>query len=1166
MSLRLILGRAGSGKSHLCLEEMRSQLLESPMGSPLIYLVPEQMTFQAEYELAQTPHLHGMLRAQVFSFRRLAWKVLQEVGGIARQHINSLGIKMVLRQVIEKHQPELRLFGRAAGQMGFTDQLESLYIELKRYMIDGARLEQQLQKLSAKVEDGPEYRLLADKLHDLHLIVQGVEHHLHGQYLDSEDYLRLLAEKIPYSTYIQEAEIWIDGFHGFTPQEYAVILALAAVAKRVSITLTLDRPYEATGRELDLFYPTGSTYLRLQELVAQIGTKVEEHIITAPPLRFRSPDLAHLEQHLDNRNGEKYEASPVGIKLRQAVNRRAEVEGVAREILHLVRDQGYRWRDIAILVRDMENYQDLISTIFTDDHIPIFLDQKRTMLHHPLIELLRSALEVIEHNWPTDAVLRCIKTDLLTPQVARAELDRLENYVLEYGINHYRWTDEAPWKLYSRTILKEEEQKRLEEESKQLNLLREQIVSPLSSLQKELHGEPTVREVCTAILQFLLELEVPGQLEVWADRAQESGRLEKAREHGQVWRSICDLLDQMVEVMGEEKYSLERYIKIFSSGLEGMHFALVPPSLDQVLVGTVERTRASHIRATFVLGVNDGIFPARPKEDGILFESERELLDQEGLELAPGSEKRLLEEEFSIYTMLTSAAELLYLSYPLADEEGRALVPSELIKRMKKLFPELQEEIILLEPLDGRALDYVTHPRRTLSQLAVQLRAWKRGYQIDPLWQNVYNWFVTAPSWREETRQILGGLFYQNQEQKLSTSSSRALYGKHLKASISRLEKYQACPFSHFTAYGLKLQERAIFRLEAPDIGQLFHSALDRMTARLQQQNKDWRDLEQNEVEQLSTEVVEELAPEFQKQILFSSKRLQYIGHKLKNVITRAGTVLSQHARRSAFTPIGTEVFFAADGAIPSLTFTLANGCTLELIGRIDRVDQAVGSRGLLLRIIDYKSSVKSLNLAEVYYGLALQMLTYLDVVVSNAEGWLGEPAFPAGMLYFHVHNAMIHAKSPLSQEEMDKKLLASYKMKGLLLADVDSIQLMDQQLTTKHSEIIPVGLKADGGFYANSSVITEGQLEHLRGHVRNTIQTIGTEITDGVVEIAPYQLKKKTPCSYCIYKPVCQFDTLFEGNLYRKLNQMSKEDIWSEIGVKEGIGDEQNSSEARGE
>lgn len=1156
MAMRLILGRSGSGKSTRCMEEIRAQLSDSPIGSPLIMLVPEQMTFQAEYELAGTPGLMGMMRAQVFSFRRLAWKVLQEVGGIARQHINSLGVKMVLRHVLETHHEELRLFGRAASQMGFTDQLESLYIELKRYLVDAAQLEQKLEHLRERAEDGPEFRLLGDKLHDLKLIYHAVEEQLRGNYLDSEDYLRLLAEKIPQSTYIKEAEIWIDGFHGFTPQEFAILLALVQTAKRVSITLTLDRAYDHSAEELDLFYPTGSTYMKLQNLAEKAGIAFEVQVISGAT-RFHSPDLAHLEQNLSTRSRTAYELHSSGIQLRQAVNRRAEVEGVAREILELVRDHGYRWRDIAILVRDIENYQHLLSTIFAVDAIPIFLDQKRTMLHHPLIELLRSTLEVLEHDWQTDAVLRCMKTGLLVRDVAEDALDRVENYVLEYGINHYRWTNDMPWQIYTRTPLNQQESALLQQQIEELNELRERIITPIRSLEATLKGEPTVREICTAIVQFLLDLQIPEQLEAWAATAQAAGDLEKAREHGQVWHAICDLLDQMVEVMGDDRYPILRFIKIFSTGLEGMHFSLVPPSLDHVLVGTVERTRASNIKVTFVLGVNDGVYPARPKEDGILFESERAMLLQEGLELAPGSEQRLLEEEFLIYTILTSSSDRLYLSYALADEEGRALVPSELIKRLKTLFPKVREEVFLLEPTNEHAPSYITLPRRTLSQLAAQLRAWKRGYLIHDIWFEVYNWYMREQSWREEARYVLRGLYYENQEQKLKTSTSRALYGTHLKASISRLERYQSCPFAHFVDYGLKLRERAIFRLEAPDIGQLFHDALDQMTARLKEEGKSWGDIEQQEVEQLSTEVVEELAPKFQKEILFSSNRLQYIGRKLKNVIARAGNILRIQAVRSLFTPIDTEVYFAENGKIPSLTFTLENGCTLELIGRIDRVDQALGSRGLYLRIIDYKSSSKSLDLAEVYYGLALQMLTYLDVVVSNAEGWLGQPAVPAGMLYFHVHNPMINSDGPLTQEELEKKLLASFKMKGQLLADVESIRMMDQQLITKWSEILPVAITDKDTFYKNSKVIKESQLDLLRGHVRTTIKKIGTEITDGKVMIEPYQLKKQTPCRFCSYKPVCQFDLLFEGNTYRKLRSMSNEEIWVEIGGEEGAQDE---------
>lgn len=1143
MAVRLLIGRAGSGKSYRCKEEIVQLLREAPIGSPLIYLVPEQMTFQAEYDLAKTENVHGMMRAQVFSFRRLAWKVLGEVGGIARKHINSLGIKMVLRQVLEQNQSHLRFFGRAAAQMGFTDQLEQIFIEFKRYMIDSERLKQQSERLEDLREESPQYRMLNDKLHDLHLIYQEVEQRLKGKYLDSEDYLRLLAQSIPQSRYMQQAEIWIDGFHGFTPQEYAIIVAMMTTARNVTITLTLDAPYGDEDRKYDLFYPTGMTYIKLKQLSDMLNQPLEVQVLGDVPHRFQSPDLQALEKGFGQRNTKPYTQEAYGIHLFAAVHRRAEVEGIAREVLRLAREEGYRWRDMAIVVRDLDVYQPLLMTIFSDYDIPIFIDRKRTMLHHPLIELLRSALEVISQGWPTDAVLRCMKTGLLVPNIPQKDLDQLENYVLEYGIHHHRWIEDKPWLIYGRTGTKEEDEA-LQERIRVLNEHRAHLIRPLLWLQQEIERSQSVRDYCQAIVEFFIQLDIPHVLEGWMDREIQNGKLEQAKEHGQVWNALCDLLDQLVEVMGEDLHSLDRFVKIIESGMEGMHFALVPTSVDQVLIGSIQ-SRMDNVRAAFVVGVNEGVFPARPAETSLLSESEREILSQAGIELAPSSEQRLLEEEFLMYTLLTTPSERLYVTYPLADEEGRGLEPSTYVNQIKRQFPKMTERLLLHEPTYENSLDYITRPRPTLSQLAGQLRAWRKGYTIHPLWLGVYNWYMEQKEWRDRAYDMLQSLYYTNQESRLSKSTARKLYSSHLRASISRLEKFQACPFAHFADYGLGLKDRSIFRLDAPDIGQLFHDALNHMSNYLRKNRKNWRDLAIEEVDQLAQNVVAELAPEFQKQILFSTKRMQYIGNKLTKVVSRAGKVLREHSLRSHFTPVETEVYFAENGVIPSLVFTLPNGCTLELIGRIDRVDLAEGSRGMYVRIIDYKSSIRNLNLIEVYYGLALQMLTYLDVVVSNAEAWLGQPVLPAGMLYFHVHDAMVKADGPMSQEDLQRQWLLQYKMKGLLLAEEESVRLMDINMGNSRSDMIPVGFKKDGSFYQYSSIASHEQLEQLRNHVRNTIQHIGVEITEGNVQIAPYLLKKNTPCRYCVYKPVCQFDTLFEDNRYRKLNVYNKDELW---------------------
>lgn len=1169
MSFRFILGRSGSGKSHYCMKEIRQKLHESPFGSPLIYLVPEQMTFQAEYELAKTPGLNGMIRAQVFSFRRLAWKVLQEVGGITRQHINRAGIKMVLRKSIEHRKDELKIFGRAAGQMGFTDQLEEIYTELKRYMISPDQLLNQIEEFGDNLHE-PSFRLLADKLHDLHLIYQDTETSLRDRYIDSEDYLRLLAERIPKSKYIKEAEVWIDGFHGFTPQEYAVLLSLLQYSKRVSMTLCMDKPiHEHELEQLDLFLPANITFLKMKEMTKKLGVPVETvHLhneSTAP--RFKSPALAYLERNFGNRINTPYTDEADGIILTAAVNRRTEVEEMARQILELVRERGYRWREIVILVRNIESYKELIETVFSDYEIPVFLDQKRAMFHHPLIELIRSALEVLQTNWHPEAVFRCVKTDFFLPYVKMSEnhkfywrnqFDQLENYVLSRGIKGERWTNGKPWKIKSGSFstTDKDSSDQNEKEERRLNQMRELIVKPLYYLQKAIHDCTNVKEMCTALYEFLVHLKVPEHLEQWSIEAQSALQLERAKEHSQVWHEVIGMLDQLVEIMDEEEISFELFAKMIESGLEGMQFSLVPPSLDQVLAGSIGRTRYSHIRATFILGINDGVLPAVMKEDGLFLESEREILSKHGMEMAPGIKQKLMEEQFLIYTTLTSPSEKLYLSYPLADEEGKSLLPSEIIKQMKKLFPRLKERLITLE-IDDHPMAYIHHPRTTLSLLAGQLRKMRQGYTIAPDWFWVYNWFIKHQEWRGLTERLLRSLFYRNQEDRLTETTTRKLYGNHLKASISRLEKYRSCPFAHFASYGLRLEERDIYRLEYPDIGQLYHASLSRLLESVREKGLDLGQMSGEQIHLLATSAVDELAPELQNEILLSSNRYKYIHRKLKNVVGRTAAVLGMHARNSQFSPIALELPFGPGMPLPSLQFKLPNGCSMELIGRIDRVDQAKGSQGVLLRIIDYKSSKTSLVLEEVYYGLSLQMLIYLDVVISNAEQWLGTKASPAGMLYFHVHNPLVSSDVPLPRQEAEKKALAKYKMNGYLLADVENIRLMDTSLTNGWSEILPVAITKDERFYDKSKVVSMEQLQLLRQHVRQIIQGIGTEITDGVVEITPYKLNKKTPCTYCVYKPVCQFDILFEADHYRILKKINQEELWRLLTREGGGGNE---------
>ncbi|WP_411334607.1 helicase-exonuclease AddAB subunit AddB [Metabacillus indicus] len=1151
MGVRFILGRSGSGKTHRMLNEIRSELFRKPEGDPVVYLVPDQMTFGIEYELAKTPELGGMMRAQTFSFSRLAWRILQETGGISRYHITGTGIQMMLRKLIEQHKQDFRLFAKASGKSGFIDHMEAMITELKRYCLTPQEMEEKINGIS--VNATRQEQALADKLHDVVLLYKRMEKELSGTYVDSEDYLRLLAEKIEHSSYIQAADIYLDGFHSFTPQEYMVIGALMKHAKSVTVALTADKPFhEHLPHELHLFRMTGMTYHRLSVLAADNGAEIEDVTVLNEMPRFAErPSLAHLERFLESRPVKPYEGETNAV-LAQASSRRAEIEGIARKIRGFVMDDGYRYKDLAVLIRNIGDYQDVIEQVFKDYEIPFFIDQKRSMLNHPVIELIRSALEVLNGGWRYEAVFRAVKTELLFPadtdkRIMREKMDQFENYVLSYGIQGSKWTSGERF-VYRRYYSLDDEYVRTDEENEteeMINELKDIVVPPIQTLGERMKRTKDASGKAEALYLFLEELHIPYKLEQMRAEAEEAGRLVEAREHAQVWSAVIGMLDEFAEMMNEHRVSRSLFADMIDTGLEAMKFALVPPAMDQVVIASLERSRLLNVSVAFVAGANDGILPARPMEEGVLTEEDRISLHHQGIELAPTAREQLLDETFVLYMALSSASRELYISYPLADEEGKAMLPSIIVKRLKDLFPDIKTEIFINEPEElpeEDQLSFIVNEEVTLSYLTSQLQNWKRSYPISPIWWDAYTHF-TEKEERSALSKVTGSLFYRNEAETLEKGISRELYGEHIQGSVSRMEMFKACAFSHYASHGLKLKDRQQFRLEAPDIGQLFHSALKLISDRMQQLKIDWKDLSTDQCSRLSHDAVETLAPRLQREILLSSNRHHYLKRKLVTIITRASSILSEHARASGFAPAGLELGFGKGGPLPPIRFKLENGCTMELVGRIDRVDKAESSKGVLLRIVDFKSSDKTLNLSEVYYGLALQMLTYLDVIITHSKSWLGVESTPAGVLYFHVHDPMIQSSAMLPQDKIDEEIFKKFKMKGLLLGDEEAVRLMDQTLDSGLSKIVSAGLKKDGGFRSDSAIASEAEFDLLRGHVRSVFQSIGTDITNGKTDISPYKLKDKVPCTFCSFKSVCQFDQSLSENQYRVLKD-DKNDV----------------------
>lgn len=1154
MNLRFIIGRAGTGKTKFIIDKISKTVTEAPTGPPVVLLVPEQATFQLEYALAQA--VGGSIRAQVLSFRRLAYRVLLETGGAARVPIGELGKRMILRELLERHKTLLRIFGNSCQRPGFTDCLARTIGEMKTYLVTPELLDSACRMS----EHTP---LLRDKLADTALLFREFDAYMADRYTDPDDYLNLLAKNLTDAKSLQGAEVWVDGFKGFTPQENAVLDKLFHQTEQVNIALSLDAEHLSGNISEDHhFFPTWKTYQGILQTAQKSAVPVLPPVILTPdiPSRFsRSPELAHLEKYYYTYPAVIYNEPAENVLLVSGANRRAEVEACAREIIRLARDQRYRWRDLAVMLRDLEPYHEMIGMVFRDYDIPFFIDRKNTIMHHPLVELVRSALEIIIKNWAYEPVFRCLKTDLILPD--REKVFLLENYVLTYGIRGARWTDGKEW-TYRRQYTLGEDNQANEQELAQLaavNEIKGQAVNTLAVFARKLTAAKTVREYTTALFELLEDLRVYEMLEAWREEAQQAGRLTEAREHAQVWAKLTGLFDELVEALGAEEVSLEIYSEILDAGLETLTIGLVPPGLDQVVVGSLDRSRSPEIRALFILGAAEGSFPARPQNDGIFNDTEREKLEEAGINLAPGSRERVFEEHFLIYTALTRASEKLWISSPVADEDGHAVSPSPIIERMRELLPQTRQMTCQVEPVTGLpsgTADFIVHPERALSYLAGKLREAKSGVMIDPVWWEVYNLFVNG-NWKEKAAVVIPSVFHNNREEPITRQTTKGLFGSPLRASVSRLEKYRACPFSHFSMYGLKLKERHIYRLEAPDMGELFHAALKSFSEELQKQSLDWGQLSPKQCLELSTKIVGELTPKLQNEILLSSARYRYLSGKLKKNVDRAILTLSEHARRSQFRPIALELSFGPGGLLPPLKLNLPGGESIELAGRIDRLDMSGTQDASYFRVIDYKSSDNNIKLEEVYHGLKLQLLTYLHVALAHYSHLAGTngpmPLIkPAGLLYFTVKDPLISANGPMSGAEVEKAVLAQLKMKGLLLADPQVFKMMDNFAGPGASELFNVRLRQDGTFYSNAPVIDEYRFSALRSYLDRLLTEIGSEIIEGTVCIEPFKRSLVTACRFCAFKPVCKFDLLLGGNRYRNLQALSQEEVWQAIAGRE--------------
>ncbi len=1140
MSLRIVYGRSGSGKTTYCLSELKNRI-ESQNQNKIVFLVPEQYSFQAEKDLINVLKTDGILETEVLSFQRMAYRIFNKTGGITYSHIHPAGKSMIVYRILDKLSDEFKLFSKSANQEGFVNKINTLITEFKRYNITP-------QKLADASQELEEDNNLRQKLQELSVIYNEYENLLLERYRDGDDDLTVAAQKLLEHKLYDGAEIWIDGFASFTPQQYRIIGELLKQAKQVTITLCIDNLDKDSDNGLDVFLETRKAYKKLIFICKENNISIDAPISlnNDPLVRFsQSKELSHLEKNYNAFPYQTWDRKTEDIVLFSSLNLYTEVEATARDIISLCRDKNLRFRDIAVLTGNMEAYEKIIDVLFTEYGIPYFIDSKVDINNHPLVRMILSMMDIFIENWTYKSVFSYLKSGLTKHKLE--DIDLLENYVLSCGIRGSTWTRE--WRMSPDLIPDEralESQKKLLE---QVNEIRKEVTGPLLEFRNETRGRRSAAEFCSAIYDFLVKMEVPQKIESSIDRFNKEGNLALANEYSQVWNTMMELFDQTVESMGDETFGIERFSKIFKIGLAEYKIGLIPLSLDQVLVGSADRSRCHKVKALYILGVNDGAFPSSGFIEGILSDQDRALLNNTGIELASDTRTQAFNEQYLIYKALTTSENTLRISWPIAGNDGKALRPSMVISRIRKLFPAVTEKSnVIPENSVSEELKFISGQKPTFKSLVTNLRKKADGIEIQPVWPEVYKWYSNNEDWKHYCVRARRALSFKNIAGQMSSDKVRSLYGDPIISSVSRLERYTACPFSFYVQYGLGAKERKIYKLSPPDIGTFMHMVIEKFSKLVQKGEITWRSFDREWCNQKVSDIVDEMLERMQGSGLAASKRYTALTARLKRVVARAVWMVAQHIRLGNFEPVEYEVGFGENEKFPPITVELNSGERIKLTGRIDRIDAFKTEKGTYLRIIDYKSGSKDFRLSDVYYGLQIQLLTYMDAIWENGDKVYHDEVLPGGMLYFKIDDPIIKSDGRLSEADIEKAIMKQLKMKGLLLADVKLIKAMDNTIEGS-SQIIPATLNKGDVLGKNTSGATLEQFKLLRKYIRKLLNDIGSEMLKGKVDIKPYKKKGTTACKYCSFLSICQFDPALKENTYKMLFDKDKDEVWDLIG-----------------
>lgn len=1131
MSLRFCFGPSGSGKSHRIYEEIMQRAAEEP-GRNFLIIVPDQFTMQTQKDLVMRSDRDGILNIDVLSFGRLSHRILEEVGTKEMPVLDDTGKSLVLQKVAADLKEQLPAMGSLLHKQGYIHEVKSAISEFMQYGIS-------TQDMDKLITSAQKRGALAMKLKDLKTLYRGFQDYIRDHFITTEETLDVLRRSLSKSKILKGSVVVFDGFTGFTPIQNRLIQELMRVCAETIVTVTIgvgEDPYKMDG-EQKLFHLSKKTVADLKKLAAEAEVeRGEDLFVKGGPNRFaKAPALHYLEQNLFRYQYEPYAGEQQEIHMFEALSPREEVHQTALYIRHLIREQGMTYRDIAVVIGDLEGYASYVETEFGQLEIPCFLDRTRGIVLNPMIEYIKSALQLYIKDFSYDTVFHFLRSGMA--DISREEIDELENYVIRTGARGYRTYS----RLFTRRTEEMQENAEGSEQAEEktmerLNRIRQQFMDAVEILH--MGSQEKAGDYVSHLYDFLEQNQVQQKLLNYQQQFEKEGDLSRAREYAQIYRLVMDLLDQVYELLGEEEISRQEFADILEAGFGEITVGTIPQNVDRIVVGDMERTRLKQVKVLFFLGVNDGNIPKNASKGGIISDMDREFLIESGTEMAPSPRQQMYIQRLYLYLNMTKPSEQLYLSYAKVNSEGKGIRPSYLIDTVRKLFPAMSVEY----PQNRSRLEQIEGRQEGARYLAEELREYVEGTLPEEERQDFYLMYRAYEADAAGRDLLTRAAFRRYRESGLSRIVARALYGQQLENSVSRLETYAACACRHFLQYGLSLQEREEFGFEASDMGTVYHAVLENFAGKLAESNLTWWDFTEDFAAKAVKESVEAYAATYGETVLYSSARNEYAITRMSRILTRTVLTLQKHLKQGSFQPDDYELSFRFAEDLDSIHVDLSEDEKMHLQGRIDRIDVSEDAEHVYVKVIDYKSGNRKFDLAALYYGLQLQLVVYMNAAMEmESRKHPDKEIVPAALLYYHIDDPTIETPVELTDEQINEQILAKLRMNGVVNSDPEVVERLDRYMQDK-SVVIPVEKKKDGSFSARSGVLSREEMQLISSYVDAKIRSIGREILDGKIAANPYEKGNEEACTYCAYKKVCGFDGSIPGYEKRQLEDLDKQ------------------------